>query len=169
MSESLTRRLVPAHPRPPRRVVDIDRHHPRQACRCAARSARCRPQQVMPSSSSEASRSCSLERLDETLLELGVVEQGHLIENRRQRLARRLGQGIAAAVIVSPARCRRSTAPPPGSQGSTSPAAYRLPPLTARSTSVRNRQAAVITGSVGSRSVMQIKKAPKCLFDQGWR
>jgi hypothetical protein len=38
--------------------------------------------------------------LDETLLKLGVIEQGQLIENRRHRLARRLGHGIAAAVIV---------------------------------------------------------------------
>jgi hypothetical protein len=82
--------------------------------------------------------------LDETLLEFGMIEQRQLFEDGRHRLARRLRQRIAAAVILFETIINNGLR-------------YRLAAIATHGTrccsnfyrqinAIRNRQAAVITG-----------------------
>ena len=86
------------------------------------------------------------ERLDEALLEIRVIVERQLFEDGRHRFAGRLGQGVAAAVVVGePIRDDRTR--------------HRLAPVTTHRTGLpadldrqveirRNWLAAVITGNV---------------------
>ena len=89
------------------------------------------------------------QRLDETFLEIRMIEHRQLIEDRRHRLARRLGQRIAAAVVV-----RQPVVDDRLRHCLTAVATHR-PPLVVDDDGqiniVGDRQAAVVTGRFGHK------------------